>query len=444
VTIVDATLCPHCAAPLDTRPPTITCLSCREEYPRLGAIPVLLPQPRAWLKRWALELALLERDSEAQLATLEATLDAPDLLPATEARCRAMIQAARAQAAELKAMLLPLLASAPLDGEVAPHTLTSPLLRIHYLFRDWGWDEGTSAENARALAAVAEAAAGIPLGRTLVLGAGAARLAYDLHRLGASETAVLDVDPVLFTFAHAVIHGETVRLTEPSAPVFEGAAVSRTWHLRAPHGPLDDFHFFLADGLAPPFADATFDTVVTPWFIDNVPPDFRDLLGTLARVLRPGGRWLNHGPLIYPPEMPPPRRFSREEILELAARAGFRVGASTTASVPHLVSPLNGRGRTEWTLTFAAVKEEPPASEVPPSWLLLPHLPVPTFPGQSLFWHENPLLQAVVAAVDGRRSITEIARRLAPEVQAMGLDARDLKEAVRQCLAAVHPALRLR
>jgi hypothetical protein len=36
---------------------------------------VLLPRPREWLKRWALELALLERDAAAQLAALEETLE---------------------------------------------------------------------------------------------------------------------------------------------------------------------------------------------------------------------------------------------------------------------------------------------------------------------------------------------------------------------------------
>ena len=60
--------------------------------------------------------------------------------------------------------------------------------------------------------------------------------------------------------------------------------MSRRWTLSAPSGPLraEVFHFFLANGTEPPFADQTFDTVVTPWFIDQVPTDLEDLLRPVA------------------------------------------------------------------------------------------------------------------------------------------------------------------
>ena len=138
------------------------------------------------------------------------------------------------------------------------------------------------------------------LGRTLVFGAGACRLAYDLHREhGASETAVVDIDPFLLVIAEAIIRGRTVRLTESTANVQELAQASRAWLLKAPAGALSEqvFHFFLANGVAPPFDDGSFDTVVTPWFIDQV-SDLPALLAALKRMLAPGGRWLNSGPLL--------------------------------------------------------------------------------------------------------------------------------------------------
>jgi Methyltransferase domain len=58
------------------------------------------------------------------------------------------------------------------------------------------------------------------------------------------------------------------------------------------------FVLVLADGLDPPFADASFDTVLTPWFIDQVPDDVRLLTGAIHRVLKPSGCWVNHGPLL--------------------------------------------------------------------------------------------------------------------------------------------------
>ena len=137
-------------------------------------------------------------------------------------------------------------------------------------------------------------------------------------------------------------------------------SVARPWILSASAGPLGDdvFHFFFANGMAPPFRNGTFDTVVTPWFIDQVPTDLPAFLARVRGVLKPGGRWINHGPLIYPVDAPLARCFSREEVFELASRAGFRIDKWSSQSAPHLVSPLSGRGKIEWVLTFGAVSEE--------------------------------------------------------------------------------------
>ena len=100
-------------------------------------------------------------------------------------------------------------------------------------------------------------------GRTLVLGAGACRLAYDLClHAGATRTAVVDIDPFLLVIAEAVVRGAHVTLTETSVNAPEIDPVSRRWTLAAPGGPLteDAFQFFLADGTTPPFADESFDT----------------------------------------------------------------------------------------------------------------------------------------------------------------------------------------
>lgn len=133
--------------------------------------------------------------------------------------------------------------------------------------------------------------------------------------------------------------------------------VSRRWTLAAPSGALSDdaFHFFLADGTHPPFAEGAFDTIVTPWFIDQVPSDLDGLIRSLHRLLAPRGRWINHGPLLYRPEaLPVARWYAREEIFNLASAAGFRIGAWERATLPHLLSPLSGRGVLENVLTFEA------------------------------------------------------------------------------------------
>jgi ubiquinone/menaquinone biosynthesis C-methylase UbiE len=322
----------------------------------VGAIPVLLPRAAAHVELWRRQLALLLANGEATRAGLEAEATRPGVLPAGAARLAAMAQAARDQVDGFAALLGPALGG-PLDGPA--NGLPRGVVEYsYYLFRDWGWTGPDARENDHAFEALRAAAPGA-LGRVLVVGAGGCRLAYDLHRrCGALETVVLDIDPYLFVPAEAVVRGREVRLTEASLNVVDAGRASATWTLRAPEGPLDDerFHFLLANGLAPPFADGTFDTLVTPWFVDRVPEDVPAFLETVRRLLRPGGRWLNQGPLLYPPETPLARRYSRDELVALAGRAGLEVGVVDAASRPYLFSPLTGAGKLERVLTFSAVR----------------------------------------------------------------------------------------
>jgi SAM-dependent methyltransferase len=358
--LLDQVVCARCAASLDVRAASVACARCLERYPRVGRLPVLLPRAEAHVALWRQQLDLLATQGRHTQAALDETLAAelamPSSLPESQARLRRLAQGVREQLEDLSRWLEPALGGAlpATEGVGLPRGVVE---HLHFLYRDWGWDGGAHRENERAVEAIREVQSAGPFGRTLVLGAGACRLAYDLHRsCGATETAVVDIDPFLFVMAEAVVRGNAVRLTEATPSVQESEHVAATWTLRAPHGPLAEgrFHFFLADGLAPPFAAGAFDTIVTPWFIDQVPTDLPAFLGTVGRLLRPGGRWINQGPLLYPVEAPMSRRFSREEVFALANGAGFEITCSSSESVPHLVSPLTGRGKIERVLTFEA------------------------------------------------------------------------------------------
>jgi len=356
--ILDRVVCARCKGSLDPRAEAIRCERCGQEYPRVGRIPVLLPRPVDHVDMWRQQLGLVIRQGRDTQNGIEAEARAHESNPAVFARLRSLGRAVHDQFDDLAARVGP-----ALGGPLPPNERTGlPRGVVEYtylVYRDWGWEEAGHLENSRSLAAVVARLSRPALGRTLILGAGACRLAYDLHRFGALETAVLDIDPFLLVIAEAVVRGETVRLTEATATVPEAAKVSRVWNLSAPAGPLGDdaFHFFFANGLDPPFADASFDTVVTPWFIDQVATDLPPFLSTVARLLRPDGRWINHGPLIYPANAPLSQRHPREEIFDLAAAAGLHVKDWSSESCQYLVSPLSGRGRVEWVLTFEAVRE---------------------------------------------------------------------------------------
>jgi hypothetical protein len=336
-----------------------SCASCGQTYPRLASIRVLLPDAARRVELWRQQLGLVLQQASETIRALAVQASAPDLTATTRARLEALARSVAEQAADVAQIVGPALGdpSLPEDGVELPRGTTD---YMSCLFRDWAWSDGRDEENERSLAAIRRITGDRPFARTLVLGAGGCRLAYDLHVHGAgTETAVVDVDPFLLVVAEAIIRGAAVTLTETSGNAPEPNPVSRRWALSPPAGPLDAdvFHFFLADGTAPPFEDQSFDTIVTPWFIDQVPIDLGGLLHQLHRLLVPGGRWINHGPLIYRPDaLPIARWYTRPEIFELAASVGFRMGAWESASHPHLVSPLTGRGLIEQVLTFEAVR----------------------------------------------------------------------------------------
>ncbi len=317
---------------------------------------MLLPEPGAHLELWRKQLGLIAQQGGDTRRALEesaetATSDRARL------RLRALAKAVEVQVDDITSIVGPVLGGALPAGDV-PGLPRGIVEYISYLYRDWGWSGHQYDENQRSLDAIGRVAATRRLGRTLVLGAGACRLAYDLHRnCGATETAVLDIDPYLFVTASSVVRGATVHLTESAATVQEADSVSRRWTLRAPADPLgeDVFHFYLANGIEPPFEDETFDTVVTPWFIDQVPTDLRAFLVKVHRLLVPGGAWINHGPLIYRAEtIPISSWYPREELYDVARAAGFHIDRWEGGSYPYLVSPLTGRGKIEKVFTFLA------------------------------------------------------------------------------------------
>jgi SAM-dependent methyltransferase len=442
---MDAVRCPRCAGPIDSQSVSIRCLECGQHFPRLGSIPVLLRDPQLYLQSCRAQADLLEEQSVRTIRTIEDQLKAGDLLPLTKQRCLSMIDAIREQTRDIQSVLSPLrTVSATLS--IPQHNQTSaPLEYIHYLYRDWGWPSEPSGESERALAAMQFVAEQVPFGNMLVLGAGGCRLAYDLHLLHAgTETIVLDIDPFLFSAAHTVIRGGSLKLREANAEIDDLGHVEKQWVLKAPRGPIDggQFHFMIADGLEPPFAPETFDTVVTPWFIDVVPSDLRNLISELHRLLKPGGRWLNLGPLHYKPSVPATRRFAREEVFDLAARSGMEVYKWRTESMPYLVSKLNDRGKLESVLSFGSRKLDislRDRREFPPAWLIFGHVPIPALPPREEFHATDPAELMVLEAINGRRTLDDIASVLASHAGETGLTRDQFREIVRRCLLVIHP-----
>lgn len=448
--LLDVVVCPRCRGPLSVRVVAIACPGCGESYPRFGRVPVLLAEPHAYIEICRRQLATLREHIETTARRVEEQLATSDVVPATRDRCRALVSASRRQYGDLATVLSPSIGdAAPPQSTEASDPLPSILTNLHYLFRDWGPSNPIADpdENTQSRTSVARVLADHRLGRTLVIGAGACRLAYDLCIHGdADEMVAIDIDPLLVAVADIVVRGGVVRMTESSVDVNETAGAERSVDLRAPHGPLDErFHLMLADGLAPPLRPGSFDTVLTPWFIDAIPADLREAISVAHQQLRPGGRWINLGPLRYNAHVPISRRFTREEVFDLADRAGFGIVSWHAGSEPAVVSALTGRGRIEWILAFAADKrsDAPPVErDHPPAWLVFAHLPIPVSTDGLSVGADDPLPRLIASLIDGERSLDDVTAVVSSQLGRTGLSRQQVREAVRRSLADIHPACR--
>ncbi len=407
--------CPCCQAQLIARGGALECLGCQTRFDSLGSIPLLVSDRASLMRQWQQELAAFDIMMKRTQLELEAELGRFDLLASTRQRLEHILRANIANRSAVKALFGEVgLAPDPIAVERAERSEqrggegTRVVQYFEQVMRDWGWRGDP--QNTASLERLTRVAGAQKLGRTLVLGAGAGRLAYDLHRALSPElTLALDLDPFVLLVAQAVLLGSGAALVEtpidPASP--SHAALPR--ELRREGDPPQQFALLLADAFEPPFAEASFDTIVTPWFIDVAAEDFRDVIGLISHLLRPGGRWLNDGALLYKTSSFD-LRFSQQEVLELLELAGFAVSAHTTEEVTYLHSPDSAHARTERVLSFSATKlASPVAREVAsvPAWVILRHLKVPPFVRSIA--SAAPLVTQVLSLVDGTRSINEMA-----------------------------------
>ena len=157
---------------------------------------------------------------------MRASLGRSDLPAASRRRLEHVANANEDQIARLRTLLAPLGLEESSLSEATHRALSTRLpteqgLTNYYvnLHRDWAW--GVE-ENEAALQEI-RAVRGADLrglGRTLVQGAGAGRLAYDLHAAGdAPLTVATDFNPLLLFAARELFAGRAVELYEfPIAP----------------------------------------------------------------------------------------------------------------------------------------------------------------------------------------------------------------------------------
>jgi uncharacterized protein YbaR (Trm112 family)/SAM-dependent methyltransferase len=437
--------CPRCArGPVALSRAGWICGACSSGYPVIGEIPWLFPEPRQALADWRGRLGLLMQFLAAEGAAMRDGAESAGG-PATRRRLQHMAAAHEDQGRRLQALLAPL---GPGESAMAEAThrgigtrlpleqgLTNYYVNLH---RDWAWG---AEENAAGLAEIVQVLGGSArgLGRTLVHGAGAGRLAYDLHAAGdAPLTVATDFNPLLLFVAREMYAGRVLELHEfPIAPRgVEDHAVLR--RLQSPGPARAGLELVAADALQAPFAEAAFDTVVTPWFIDIVGEPFTRMAARVNLLLKPGGRWINSGSMAFS-RAAHAERIGLDEALEAMPGAGFADIKVRETTLPYMRSPASRHSRLEnvvtWVASKVAAPVEVPRTRVLPAWLLEPDRPVPRTRAFEMQAISSRIHAFLLALINGERSLRDMARML---VEQRLMSADEAEAQVRLFLTRLH------
>jgi SAM-dependent methyltransferase len=437
--------CPRCMrGSLSLQRAGWICAECSAGYPVVGDVPWLFAEPQSMLAQWRARLQFLVLSLEREARTLRSELMTGTVSELTRERLERLAAAHEDHAQRLTQLLAPLglgAAAAAYETHLALRTrlpsdqgLTNYYVNLH---RDWVWGD---AENEASLALIRSTASGhAHWGSTLVLGAGSGRLAYDLHMQCAPQlTVAADFNPLLLFVARDVTRGAKLELYEfPIAPRrLADHVLLRT--LAAPQPVRPGFHIVAADALRAPFTTAAFDTVVTPWLVDILSEDFAQFAAQVNALLRPGGCWINFGSLSFA-QGARAQRLSFEETLAIVTQAGFGEPAVGEQSIPYMCSPASRHARMETVVAWCAQKEGAAAlvsREGPtPEWLVMSDRPVPQLEDFKVQAIATRIYAYLMALIDGRRSIQEIARML---VEQRLMAQEDAEPAVRRFLTRMY------
>jgi ubiquinone/menaquinone biosynthesis C-methylase UbiE/uncharacterized protein YbaR (Trm112 family) len=411
--------CPRCdKTPLDSSDDALHCKACDVDFPMLEGMPWMFAEPQAALGEWRGRLQFSLQQLSHEIAGLEKELQAKDLRPLAKRRVERYKKAVKSHRRSLQKLLQPIEMQS-LQGNYESYLAlrtrmpTDQGLNTYYpnIHRDWSWGEAENQASLKQIRAVLHDHA--ELGKVLVLGSGAGRLAYDIHtELNCASTVAMDFNPLLMLVAKAVTSGKNLSLYEfPIAPLaLDDDAILRK--LSAPEIADETFHLVLGDALRPPFPDESFDTVVTPWLIDIISEDLPELSARINNLLQDNGRWVNFGSLAFAnPERA--RCYSPEETKAIVAENGFSDPYVSQATIPYMSSPASRHGRQERVFSFSAYKErgvqKPARHTASPDWIVTGKDPVPLSPSFRQQAMTTQIYSFIMSLIDGKRSIRDMA-----------------------------------
>ena len=440
----------------------VSCQRCGKSYPVLLGVPVVSARPEEWRERWQKGLGLfsewmMRAEKELQVAFFD-----EELSDRSQNRIGQVVRALGQHREEVLALMSragihPKAPSDPQRGEPqkgepqqSAASEWSPETYFSHMLRDYAWQPEVDEVAASWARLKAVFPPDFKAGNTLVLGAGTGRLAWQFATELDSSASVLalDVNPLPFLVTRLLMAGEEVRLTELPAHPRKSNLVAVTRRLACALPPTPRVKFVLADALDPPVALGRWDTVVAPWFVDEVPTDAAVVPELARSLLREGGSFICMGPLLYDNAHTKPfLRYCGDEFVDLVRRAGFEVTRATYDAESYMASPLSSHSRVEHVLYLHARKDSSRRSVLPelPAYLKPgpgAALPIPPPAGVREMQFSPEQVAEVAALVDGSRNVRQITKMLLDR----GVLVNDgtAESAVRGCLKIMLKQLRER
>lgn len=410
----------------------------------IGPIASTVPDLPEVRRRWSERLAELFATYDANLETLAAQR-ARARLPSTAKRLRRLAAGLAANRAELQEIfeelgITPKKPSRKPGRARAVIGEASLLAQYPQILRDWAWPD--TDENRTAFELVDAGLEGVALGQGVVLGCGAGRLTVDLARRPGTERLIaVDVDPLVLAVLHRMLEKRKTTLHELPRQPRTVTDAARVWTLNPPAALEAEVVPLFADGRAPGLRDGSFDSVICPWYLDQVQGSVGAALDVAYNLLRPGGSLVHFGPLLHRADREPAEQLTIEELEEAFEIHGLAIAQQHSARIPYLRSPLSASSREIEVYVLRGVRDDGPVRDVrpPPAWLTDDRAPVPRPDGLETIRPPNKIVAEVIRLIDGRRSVHDISLRLRKKLRLEGNLVADTRATIVELYRLIQP-----
>ena len=286
-------VCPKCRTPLEPGAGNLGCGSCRQRYPLISGIPILIADPAAYLNAQMSFLTQTKIRAGQRLQYLNELVPSPNLPEICIDRHRDVTECELFQCETLLSLFeseAELFSSVEKSGSAQRTYGWSFSALIPYLVRDWSSTFELN-EAQSLIGASLQDIFGDCEGKSIaVAGCGAGGL---LTAIPPSFSRVVGFDlslPILRAAAH-LLDGQLLRMPWPHILAESGEIVL------GPHGGSAPWRGVVAamDALNTAFPDGALDCVITSFLLDLIPEPQR-LAGEIRRILAEDGVWMNYGP----------------------------------------------------------------------------------------------------------------------------------------------------